>query len=143
MADSAAACIVQTTDAPHGPSVIDWFSYTQPGTADVVGYRLDADGFHGFNSARLLTTIETLVPRLVAWLGAPPEFVVTHPGGPRILRILAAGTPNGPALLEKAHQSLAERGNMGAPSTMDILARAFDDPPPQGSRGVLIGLGSA
>lgn len=141
MADGAAACIVQTTDDPHGPSVIDTYSYTQPGTADIVGYRLDDDGFHGFNSARLLTTVETLVPRLTAWLGEPPEFVITHPGGPRILRILAAAMPNGPALLQKAHQSLAEHGNMGAPSTMDILARTFDDPPPPGSRGVLIGLG--
>ncbi len=141
MADGAAACVVETTDTPHGPSITDSYIYTQPGTADIVGYRLDDDGFHGFNSSRLLTTIETLVPQLTAWLGDPPEFVVTHPGGPRILRILAAGIPDGPALLRKAYQSLAEHGNMGSPSTMDILARTFDDPPPPGSRGVLVGLG--
>jgi predicted naringenin-chalcone synthase len=140
MADGAAACVVHD-GAAHGPSIIDSYTCTQPGTADIVGYELDDDGFHGFNSARLLTTVEALIPRLTAWLGDPPQFVVAHPGGPRILRMLAAGLPDGPGLLEKAHQSLAEHGNMGSPSAMDILARTFDDPPPAGSRGVLIGLG--
>lgn len=94
MADGAAACVVHDGTG-HGPSIIDSYSYTVPGTADVVGYELDDDGFHGFNSARLLTTIEALIPRLTAWLGDPPRFVVAHPGGPRILRMLAAGLPGG------------------------------------------------
>lgn len=145
MADGAAACVVDNASA-YGPSIIDSCSYnrtwddTRPGTADIVGYQLD-DDFHLSNSTRLLTTIQTLVPPLAAWLDEPPRFVIPHPGGPHLLRMLAAWLPGGPALLGKAHQSLAELGNMGSPSAMDVLARTFDDPPPPGSRGVLIGLG--
>jgi predicted naringenin-chalcone synthase len=141
MGDGAAACVVRGGDADHGPSIRDTWTCTLPGTSDIVGYRLDDDGFHGFNSARLFNVVKTFLPRLAEWLGDPPEFVIPHPGGPRILQLLAAGLPNGPALLDKARQSLAEHGNMGSPSTMDILARTFDDPPPVGSRGVLVGIG--
>lgn len=141
MGDGAAACVVHGGTADHGPTIIDSWSYTQKGTSDIVGYQLDDDGFHGFNSARLLTTVESFAPRLAEWLGDPPQFVVAHPGGPRILRLLATAFPNGRALLDKTHQSLTEHGNMGSPSAMDVLARTFDDPPPPGSRGVLIGIG--
>ncbi|MBB5867322.1 putative naringenin-chalcone synthase [Allocatelliglobosispora scoriae] len=141
MADGAAACVVRGGESDHGPSITDSWHYTPPGTSDIVGYRLDGDGFHGFNSARLFSAIATFLPHLIDWFGGQPDFVVPHPGGPRILRMLAAALPNGPALLENARRSLAEHGNMGAPSTMDILARTFDDPPAPGSRGVLIGIG--
>jgi hypothetical protein len=65
MVDGAAACVVDNASA-YGPSIIDLCSYnhswgdTRPGTADIVGHRLDD------------------VPRLAACLDEPLRFVIPH-----------------------------------------------------------------
>ncbi len=148
LGDAAGACVVRSTPSAPGPSIEETWNFTIPGTADIVGYRLHDDGFHGHNSPRLFRAVGDAVRELLPWLGKRPglgetgiDFVVAHPGGPRIMDRLAEELGCAPALLDLSRQSLREVGNTGAVSILDVLARTFDAPPPPGAHGLALGIG--
>ncbi|OXM59676.1 type III polyketide synthase [Amycolatopsis vastitatis] len=146
--DAAGACVVRDTRSEPGPSIEETWDYTVPGTSDIVGYRFQDDGFHGHNSPRLFDAVGDAVQQLLPWLGKLPgigetgvDFVVVHPGGPRIMDRLVEELGCDPALLGPSRQSLREVGNTGAVSILDVLARTYATPPPPGAHGLAIGMG--
>jgi predicted naringenin-chalcone synthase len=148
LGDAAGACVVRDTSSGPGPSIEETWDYTIPGIADVVGYRLQDDGFHGHNSPRLFDAIGDAVQELLPWLGKLPgidetgiDFVVAHPGGPRIMDRLVEELGCDPALLTPSRQSLQQLGNTGAVSILDVLARTYATPPAPGAHGLAIGIG--
>jgi predicted naringenin-chalcone synthase len=148
LGDAAGACVVRDTPSDPGPSIEETWDYTIPGTSDIVGYRLHDDGFHVHNSPRLFKAIGDAVQELIPWLGKLPgidetgiDFVVAHPGGPRIMDRLVEELGCDPALLAPSRQSLQELGNTGAASILDVLARTYATPPPPGAHGLAIGIG--
>ena len=144
--DSAAATIVTDTPRPGGGfEFIDSWEYTLPDSAQRYRLRVEDDGFH-FDSTReaLDSTTELMAP-LLDWYGkvspGAPQFVVAHPGGPRILQDLADGLEGGDHLLAHSWASLRRRGNLGGVAVLDVLDRWHADPPADGAEGFLIGLG--
>ncbi|WP_280276580.1 hypothetical protein [Nocardia wallacei] len=140
ISDAAAACVVRTdtSDAPR-LSITETWEHTAPGTSDIVGTATRTDGWHLFNSPALYDTLTDALPALVEWFGATPEFVISHPGGPRILDTL--GKALDPRLLQLSQHSLRDLGNAGAASVLDVAARFFTDPPTNSGDGLIFGVG--
>ncbi|MGC7101092.1 hypothetical protein ACPZ19_41000 [Amycolatopsis lurida] len=148
LGDAAGACVVRRAFATPGPDIDATWDYTVPGTSDIVGTRTGHDGIHIHNSPRLFDAVSEVTHELTLWLkqihgasDARTEFLVAHPGGPRVMERLADGFGCDSALLDLSRQSLRELGNTGAASILDVLARTFVTPPQPGARGVAIGIG--
>ncbi|WP_280316849.1 hypothetical protein [Nocardia wallacei] len=140
ISDAAAACVIRTdnTGAPR-LSITDTWEYTAPGTRDIVGVDTRADGWHLFNSPALYDALTNALPALTEWFGDTPQFVISHPGGPRILDTL--GQALGPHLLNHSQASLRELGNTGSASVLDVAARFFRTPPSHSGEGFIFGVG--
>lgn len=150
MGDAAAACVVSPGSEPGpGPRITGTWDYTVPGTTDIVGTRVAPDGMHIFNSPALYRAVETALVDLLRWYqdtapadaGPIPDFVIAHPGGPRVMDVLMDGLKCSPAQLALSRQSLSEIGNAGSVSVLDVLARTYAAPPRPGAHGILVGVG--
>ncbi|WP_431684170.1 PhlD [Kitasatospora sp. KL5] len=149
LGDAAGACVVRGgTDGP-GPVMTQSWQYVVPDSSDIVGIRLEDDGFHGYNSFRLINAVGSALPHLVEWLNrtcppaaeASPDFIVAHPGSPRVMDTLISGLQCNAELLALSRESLREMGNIGSVSLLDVLTRTFADPPPTGTHGLMVGVG--
>ncbi|MFD9223540.1 PhlD [Streptomyces sp. NPDC060064] len=151
--DSAGACLV--TDTPPGPGLqIDsTWEYLLPRSRERYSGRLDASGLH-FDSEKSATeALNDVMPALQTHLGEQRlrevEFAVIHPGGPRVLEDAerGLGIDQEPKLEDKAKltrhswSTLREDGNLGGVAVLSVLSRTHDDPPADGARGLLLGVG--
>lgn len=139
--DAAAACVVRRDDVVPGLRVTSTWDYTVPGSSDIVGLRVGLDGMHGHNSPRLYEAILAAVPPLTQWFSAVPDFALVHPGGPKIMDLLSEQLGLSEELLRHSRSSLAELGNTGSSSLLDVISRAFDDPPASGDQGIILSVG--
>ncbi|MFK8851181.1 type III polyketide synthase [Streptomyces sp. Ac-502] len=143
--DSGGACIV--TDEPHGPGlrIDDTWHYYLPHSRDRYWGRLDREGFH-FDSTKAATAAPAdAMPALTAWLATQPhqdfDFVLAHAGGPAILNTIAAGLGLDREDLRHSWDSLAETGNLGGISVLDVLRRTHENPPADGAAGFMLAYG--
>ncbi|MEV6332659.1 PhlD [Streptomyces sp. NPDC051909] len=149
LGDAAGACVVRGGTRGIGPVMAQSWQYVVPDSADIVGIRLEDDGFHGYNSLRLIKAVESALPHLSDWLRrtCPPEadpvpnFIIAHPGSPRVMDTLVSGLQCDASLLALSRASLREMGNIGSVSLLDVLARVFIEPPASGAHGLVIGVG--
>ena len=70
-----------------------------------------------------------------------PDFVVAHPGGPRVLEALQDALELDEGMLQASWDSLNEHGNMSSASVLFILKDTLDNLPPKNSVGVMTALG--
>ncbi|THA29225.1 PhlD [Streptomyces sp. A1277] len=141
-ADSAAATIVTADQLQPGLRIDDTLEYTLPDSLDRYTGRLDETGMH-FDSTRAAPqSAGQATPALRDWLGQDlVDWAVIHPGGPSIIHDVAEalGLDNDDA--HHSYTSLAECGNLGGPSVLDILARTHTTPPHPGDLGVAAAFG--
>ncbi|WP_329577380.1 PhlD [Kitasatospora sp. NBC_01250] len=142
--DGAVAALV--TDRPLGPGLrIDGsWEHLLPATAARYRARLDAVGHHFDSDHSALNSVPEVLPALrehLAAEGGRLDFVVCHPGGPKILKQLAHGLGIDPELLRHARACLDEHGNLGGPSVLAVLERTHTAPPAHGEQGVLVAVG--
>ena len=133
----------------HGPRVVATHGEVVPATADVLGWRLQSDGFRIVLTAELASVVEShLGPAVTAFLGEHGLKAdditawVCHPGGPRVIDAIrdSLGLPDSAVALTR--RSLAEVGNLSSASVLHVLQQTIAAaPPPPGSPGLLIGLG--
>lgn len=132
-----------------GPRIVGTASRIYPGTADVLAWRLDDDGFRIVLTAELSEVIgQNLGADLKSFL-APYDLEVQdirswvcHPGGPKVIDAVQDCLGLDDAALELSRRSLAEVGNMSSASVLHVLQETIgSDRPPPGSPGLLIGLG--
>jgi predicted naringenin-chalcone synthase len=143
--DSAGACLV--SDEPLGPGpgavVEDTFEYWLPGSTGAYYLRVADDGYHFDSTKEAIDAVAEVMPQLVAWTPAP-RFGVIHPGGPAILDHVVKGLDAADDFVRHSRDSLAELGNLGGVSLLDVLRRTFDDrerPPADGARGLAAAFG--
>lgn len=147
MGDAAGACLVTGDDSTPGARIHTSWDYTVPGTSTIVSSHLHSDGLHLRNSPRLQDAVSAATREMAIWLKQEladrdaVDFLVSHPGGPRIMERLADGLGCDPALLRHSWNSLREIGNAGSVSILDVLARTYADPPRRGTQGLAIGVG--
>lgn len=146
--DGAAACIVHDDPRAGGLSLeAPAFEYLLPDSEDY--YRLTADegGLHFPSTKEAPLGAAKVLPELRRWLGLdterpwPLQFVVCHNGAPDILHSVADGLLLTRDDLRQSWASLGEFGNMGSVSLLDVLRRTYQQPPPPGSRGLMLAFG--
>jgi predicted naringenin-chalcone synthase len=144
--DSAAACIVTGLargDEPTGFIGIDPFELAMPNSRDRYWGRIDEEGLHFDSTRKAATAAVDALPYLTEWLDdRTAEWIVAHPGGPRIIDDVVAGIGLDPDKHGRhSRASLAENGNLGGAAVLDVLRRTHDEPPAPGARGVLTAFG--
>lgn len=134
--DGAAACVVSTEGASLG--AIEYAGeHTWPGTTDVMGWRLDSQGF-GAIFSRSIPELATAGLRPAADLfftrhGLSLADIDTrcfHPGGAKVIQALEQAFETGQGALGSERIVLRDYGNMSAPTVLFVLARELAEARP-------------
>lgn len=142
--DGAAAALLSTT--ADGPAVTASGEHTWPRSLDVMGWRVEADGFGVVFSRDIPPLIARHYrPALDGWLERVGltlndfDGFCCHPGGAKVVTALelALELPEGALALERA--VLREYGNMSAATVLFVLERLLSTPLPR--RTLLTALG--
>jgi len=117
-------------------------------TERVMGWDVVGSGFKVVLSPDVPRLVEEELPIEVAGLmqdadmpGARPDFVVAHPGGPKVLKALQDALDLSPDDLSLSWESLRAYGNMSSASVLFILEDTLKELPPPGSVGMMAALG--
>ncbi|WP_330479933.1 PhlD (plasmid) [Streptomyces platensis] len=143
--DAATACIVTDDQIQPGMRIDDTGESLLPNSRNRYWGRLDEAGIH-FDSTRAATTAPAdAMPALVDWLkqrdALTPDWAVVHAGGPAILTAAQQGLGLTDAQLAHSRASLAQVGNLGGSSVLDVLRRTHTTPPADGDTGVVLAYG--
>lgn len=138
--DAAAACLVTADPLGPGPVVEDTFEFWLPGSTSAYYLRVEEDGYHFDSTRAAIDAVGEVMPEIAAWTPAP-EFGIIHPGGPAILDHVVRGLGVADCFVRHSRASLAEMGNAGGVSVLDVLRRTFCGPPAAGSRGIVAAFG--
>jgi alkylresorcinol/alkylpyrone synthase len=146
---TASAAAHTVTIAGNGPRVVASRSEVYPGTGDVLGWRLNSDGFRIVLTAELADVVarhlSAGVSSFLAEHGLTTDEIsswVCHPGGPKVIDAIQQSLKLPDSALEMSRRSLAEVGNMSSASVLHVLEKTIGTcPPAPGSAGLMIGLG--
>lgn len=124
----AAAAVVVTPSGTTGYRVLDIVSATDPTTAGQMSWDITDHGFRMGLSPRvpdsLAVALPGLVDRLLARHGLAPADIdrwAVHPGGPRILDVVAESLDLPPAAMEPSRATLRHHGNCSSATILLIL----------------------
>lgn len=155
--DGAAAVVMVGDDHPAatgpsarpGPSVLGTGSRLYPGTADHLGWHVQASGFRIVLTSELPDVVRTHLADDVTSLLEEHDLKMrdvatwlVHPGGPRILDAVQDALELDAEELDLSRRSLAAVGNLSSASVLHVLADAWarDDELPD-SPSVLLAFG--
>lgn len=144
--DGAAAALIST--GGNGPAIVAWGEHTWPETLDVMGWKIEDDGFKVLFSRDIPSLVsDRLRPALDEWLdrlgldrGAIDEFVC-HPGGAKVVTALEGALNLAPGTLADERAVLRECGNMSAASLLFVLERRLSRPLPRRMIATALGPG--
>ncbi|HEX8519567.1 MAG TPA: type III polyketide synthase [Pseudonocardia sp.] len=133
--DAAAAVVVEPIAEPaagggagRGYELVDLVALTDPGTADHMTWDVTDTGFRMELSpevpAVLARHVAPAVSRLLGRHGLRPADVdawAVHPGGPRILDVVAEHLDLPPDALDASRHVLADRGNCSSATVLLVL----------------------
>jgi len=152
--DGAAALVATGGRGPGqrargGPRVVASRSEVYPDSVDTLGWRLGSDRFRIVLTAELARVVERHLGASVSCFLAEHDLTVEeirawicHPGGPKVIDAIQESLKLPDHAVEPSRRSLAEVGNLSSASVLHILDKTIGaDPPPQGSYGLMIGLG--
>lgn len=145
--DSAAATVVTgltaTDEPPTGLIATDGYELVMPNSRDRYWGRIDEEGVHFESTKAAATAASDALPHITEWIGdRHPEWVIAHPGGPRIIDDVVAGIGlDADKHGRHSHNSLAENGNLGGAAILDVLRRTYSEPPGDGDPGLAVSFG--
>ena len=132
--DGAAACVLSTEGSAHG-EIEHAGEHTWPGTIDVMGWRMDPQGFGAIFSRSIPDLAATdLRPAADAFLAryslslADVGAFSFHPGGAKVITALEQAFSLEQGQLQDERAILAGYGNMSAPTVLFVLDRALAEP---------------
>ncbi|MBC8035838.1 MAG: type III polyketide synthase, partial [Rhizobiales bacterium] len=132
--DGAAACVVSTAGEAHG-EIEHAGEHTWPGTIDVMGWRMDPQGFGAIFSRSIPDLAATdLRPAADAFLARHGLSLTDagafsfHPGGAKVITALEQAFSLEQGQLQDERAILAGYGNMSAPTVLFVLERALSQP---------------
>ena len=132
--DGAAACLLSTEGQAQG-EIEHAGEHTWPGTIDVMGWRMDPQGFGAIFSRSIpeLAAMQ-LRPAADAFLArhglslADVDAFSFHPGGAKVIMALEQAFSLEQGQLQDERAILADYGNMSAPTVLFVLERALAEP---------------
>ncbi|MEC9465800.1 MAG: type III polyketide synthase, partial [Myxococcota bacterium] len=151
--DGCAAVLMVGDDHPlAAQSPLSWHhprSAFFEDTERVMGWDVVDSGFKIVLSPEVPKIVSEELPGEVdsllqeAALDERPDFIVAHPGGPKVMMAMQNALKLEENALEKSWKSLAAHGNMSSSSVLFILRDTIEDLPPKGSVGMMAALGPA
>ncbi len=147
--DGAAAVVLVGAGRPEpGPRVVATRSVLYRDTERVMGWDISERGFSIVLSAEVPEMVRRHLRRdvdeFLAENGlsrADIDAWIAHPGGPKVLEAMAEALELPDGALDRAWQTLRERGNLSSTSVLLVLEQTLADPPPPGSWGLLTAMG--
>jgi alkylresorcinol/alkylpyrone synthase len=131
-----------------GPDLLDSRSRRYPESLHIMGWNVSSAGLQSVMSPELPTVIERYlaadVDGFLASHGLTRGDVgawVSHPGGPKVIDVIAKSLELPPEALELTWRSLGEIGNLSSASVLHILRDTIAKPPLTGSPGLMIAMG--
>ncbi len=132
--DGAAAALVTCERGAAGPEIAGWGEYTWPGTLEVMGWRVEEDGFGVLFSRDIPAIVRarygTAVDGFLAHQGLTRKDLdgtLCHPGGAKVLDALEKVFGLAPGAMTHARTVLRDYGNMSGATVLFVLARALQD----------------
>ena len=144
--DGAAAAVVNTEMS--GPELFAWGEHTWPDTLEIMGWRIEDDGFGVLFSRDIPNLVRSKMRHAAEQFLADNDLAledidefVCHPGGAKVLTALeeAFGLQSGG--LAHGRETLRQYGNMSAATIMFVLERSLQHNGASGSRRLLSSLG--
>ncbi len=130
--DGAAAALVTCGRAADGPEIAGWGEYTWPDTLEVMGWRVEEDGFGVLFSRDIPAIVRARYGRaldsFLAHQGLGREDLdgtLCHPGGAKVLDALEEVFGLPPGGMVDARAVLRDYGNMSGATVMFVLDRAL------------------
>ncbi|MBL7664426.1 MAG: type III polyketide synthase [Bacteriovoracaceae bacterium] len=151
--DGAAAVLLVGDEHPlaktAGFEVVDYQAFFYPKTETTMGWNILETGFQIVLSGDVAQLVENEVPKnsqhildLNKLSSRDVKFVVSHPGGPKVLKALASSLGLTDEHFQHSWQSLAANGNMSSVSVLNVLERSLTRPLGQkGEMGFLMAMG--
>ncbi|MCX5192626.1 type III polyketide synthase [Streptomyces sp. NBC_00249] len=152
--DGAGALLAVGEDHPlhadgPGPLVVDARSRLYPGTGHLLGWDIGHWGFRMVLGRELPELVRLHVAEeiesFLAGHDLKPSDVdvwICHPGGPKILDVLAGALGLAEPAFAASRRSLAEVGNLSSASVLHILGAVQSaGPPPPGSVALMLAFG--
>ena len=146
---SAEAAQLAGAETPQGPWIVATHSEVCPGSREVLGWRLTAEGFRIVLTTELSAVVQRHLGAAVHGFLARHALTVEdvgswicHPGGPNVIDAVQQGLGLPDQALATTRSSLAQVGNLSSASVLHVLQEtAATRRPPPGTHGLLIGLG--
>ena len=128
--DGAAGALIGTDG--DGPAILGWGEHTWPGSLDVMGWRVEEDGF-GVQFSRDIPSLvrKQLRAAVDGYLAgqdltlADIDGFVCHPGGAKVLTAIEVALGLDGGALGHARAILRSHGNMSAATAMFVLERSL------------------
>jgi len=128
--DGAAACVLRAGEAGFA-EVVESAEHTWPDTLDVMGWRVDPQGFGvifaqsipAFARREMRPAVDAMLARQGLEVGDIDRFIC-HPGGTKVVEALERALDLGQGALDLEREVLADHGNMSAPTCLFVLDRA-------------------
>jgi alkylresorcinol/alkylpyrone synthase len=130
--DGAAAALLRCDRAASGPELASWGEHTWPGTLDVMGWRVEDDGFGVLFSRDIPTIVRDKYGAAVddflarhALSREDLDGTLCHPGGAKVIDALedVFRRPRGGMTHERA--VLRDYGNMSAATVLFVIEHAL------------------
>ncbi|MFE4829847.1 PhlD [Streptomyces sp. NPDC056672] len=141
--DGGAAAVVSAEPlAQPGLVIEDSWTYLHRDSTHYYKLRADKSGYHFVSEKEARSAVSHILPEL-PWPGWTADYAVIHPGGARILDLIAKHGICSEETLCHSRASMRISGNTGGTAVLRVLDRLHDDPPPQGAgaQGLLFGVG--
>ena len=133
--DGSAAAIVSTDG--DGPAITGSGEHTWPDSLDVMGWRIEDDGFGVLFSQDIPNLVRSEMSAATAEFLAGQGLALAdidgflcHPGGAKVVSAMEDALGLGDGALRHARSVLRDYGNMSAATVMFVLERSLDEDGP-------------
>ncbi len=131
--DGAAAALVTCERGAAGAEIAGWGEYTWPGTLEVMGWRVEDDGFGVLFSRDIPAIVRARYGKAVDGFLARQGLgrkdlagTLCHPGGAKVLDALEEVFGLAPGAMTHARTVLRDYGNMSGATVLFVLARGLE-----------------
>lgn len=153
-ADGAAAVLMLGNEHPLAKNgqfnILTGESFFYPNTERIMGWDIVSSGFQIVLSGDVPKIVEEKVkPNLNEFLDQTKytlsdiNFMVSHPGGPKVLDKLSEVTGKAPEDFRHSWTSLREKGNMSSVSVLHVLEKTINDKRSPNEIGLMVAMGPA